>query len=128
MSAPARPRHPLAFHRPAPPSPPTTTTTLGARVPGSASMVGCGDGLWAHVYNPTRLLVQQDCVTITGTIVDATATQSHHQADGTRHEPDGDTHGWLQVDAAFANLINAGNQSQMGGNLVFEIVCHFSVT
>jgi len=121
---------------PAPPSPPTPSgvtptpagsITLGVGVPGSASMVGCGDGRWAHVYNPTRLMVQQDCVTITGTIIDATANQSKHQADGVRHEGDGDTHGWLQVDAQFANLINAGNTSDEGGNLVFEIVCHYSV-
>jgi hypothetical protein len=28
----------------------------------------------------------------------------------------------------FANLINAGNTSEEGGNLVFEIVCHYTVT
>jgi hypothetical protein len=91
-------------------------------------MVGCGDGRWQHVYNPTRLVVKQDCLTVTGTIVDATATQSHHQPDGVRHEGDGDTHGWLRVDPAFASLINAGNTSDEGGNLVFELVCHYSVT
>jgi hypothetical protein len=100
----------------------------GPGVPGSASMVGCGDGLWAHVYHPSRLLVKQDCVTVTGTIVDATASQSHHQPDGVRHEGDGDTHGWLKVDPQFANLINAGNTSDEEGNLVFELVCHYKVT
>ncbi len=69
-------------------------------VAGSAEMVGCGDGLWKHVYHPSRLIVKQDCVTITGKIVDATAP--HHHADGVRHEADGDTHGWLQVDPQFA--------------------------
>ena len=58
---------------------PANTITIGTGVPGSASMVGCGDGRWEHVYNPSRLMVQQDCVTITGTIVDATANQSTHQ-------------------------------------------------
>lgn len=91
-------------------------------------MVGCGDGLWQHVYHPSRLLVKQDCVTVTGVIVDATAGQANHQADGMRHEPDGDTHGWLQVDPQFAAMINAGNTSDEGGNLVFEIVCHYTVT
>ena len=38
-------------------------------VPGSADMPGCADGLWAHVYHPNRLLVKQDCVTVTGTLV-----------------------------------------------------------
>jgi hypothetical protein len=79
-------------------------------------------------YHPTRLVVKQDCLTVTDTVVDATAPPSQHQPDGMRHEPDGDTHGWLQVDPPFASLINAGNTSVMGGNLVFEIVCHYSVT
>jgi hypothetical protein len=105
----------------------TTTIHLGPGVPGSANMVGCGDGRWQHVYHPTRLVVKQDCLTVTGVIVDATATQSHHQPDGVRHEGDGDTHGWLKVDPPFASLINAGNSSDEGGNLVFEIVCHYSV-
>ena len=100
----------------------------GPGVPGSASMVGCGDSLWQHVYHPSRLLVQQDCVTVTGVLVDATAGEPHHQPDGVRHEPDGDTHGWLRVDSQFASLINPGNRSDEGGNLVFEIVCHYTVT
>lgn len=100
----------------------------GPGVPGSASMVGCGDGLWAHVYHPVRLLVLQDCVTVTGVIVDATADLSHHTADGVRHEKDGDTHGWLKVDPEFTSLINAGNVSAEAGNLVFEIVCHYTVS
>jgi hypothetical protein len=91
-------------------------------------MIGCGDSLWEHVYHPTRLLVQHDCVTITGTIVDATLNEATHQPDGVRHEADGDTHGWLKVDPTFSNLINPGNTSDEGGNLVFEIVCHYAVT
>src|SRR5438128_7806087 len=57
---------------------PPSTIPPGPGVPGSASMVGCGDGLWQHVYHPARLLVKQDCVTVTGVRVDATAGQSHH--------------------------------------------------
>lgn len=110
------------------PSAPANTIQPGPGVPGSASMVGCGDGLWEHVYHPSRLIVLQDCVTVTGMIVDATANQSHHHADGARHEPDGDTHGWLQVDPQFAAVINAGNTSDEDGNLVFELVCHYTVT
>jgi hypothetical protein len=111
----------------APTSPTTTTIQLGPGVPGSASMIGCGDKRWSHVYNPTRLIVKQDCLVVTGTIVDATATQSKHQADGMRHEGDGDTHGWLQLDPPFASLINDGNTSDEGGTLVFEIACHYTV-
>ena len=65
------------------------------------------------------------CLTITGTIVDAT---SGRQPDGVRHEADGDTHGWLQLDPQFQSLLNAGNQSAEGGNLVFEIICRYPVT
>src|SRR5437899_3003650 len=83
------------------PTAPTGTIQPGPGVPGSASMTGCGDGLWQHVYNPSRLLVKQDCITVTGVLVDATAPQSHHQPDGVRHEGDGDTHGWLRVDPQF---------------------------
>ena len=69
--------------------------------------------------------MKQKCITVTGTIVDAT---NGKKADGVRHEADGDTHGWLKVDPEFANLLNAGNKSAEGGNLVFEIVCEFPVT
>lgn len=105
-----------------------TTLQLGPGIPGSPDMVGCGDGLWQHVYHPSRLLVKLDCVTVTGVIVDATASQSHHQPDGVRHEADGDTHGWLRLDSAFANLVNGGNAADEENNLVFEIVCHYTVT
>jgi len=110
------------------PSASPETIQLSPGVDGSASMTGCGDGLWQHVYHPSRLIVLQDCVTVTGEMVDATQDQAHHQPDGVRHEGDGDTHGWLKVDPQFADLINAGNTSDEGGNLVFEIVCHYSVT
>jgi hypothetical protein len=106
-------------------SAPALAVNPGPGVPGSATVVGCGDGRWKHVYHPSRLLVLQNCVTITGTIVDAT---NRHEADGMRHEQDGDTHGWLQVDSPFARLINPGNASAEQGNLVFEIICHYKVT
>ncbi len=113
------------------PPPPVTPPAPGLppgpplNVPGSSSFAGCGDGLWQHVYHPARLIVKQPCVTVTGTIVDAT---NGKEPDGVRHEADGDTHGWLRVDPQFAVLLDAGNTSFEGGNLVFEIVCHFKVT
>lgn len=85
----------------------------------------CDETLWSHVYHPTRLVVKQPCATVTGTIVDASKGA---EPDGVRHEADGDTHGWLKVDPGFEDLLNPGNLSNEGGNLVFEIVCEFKVT
>src|SRR5207302_5917710 len=82
--------------------------------------------LWSHTYHPARLLLHDECVTVTGTIRDATATQSTHHADGMRHESDGDTHGWLNVDPQFAWMLDPGN-ADMGGNLVFELICHYKI-
>jgi Bacterial SH3 domain len=89
------------------------------------AVAGCDDTLWTHVYHPGRLIVKQQCIAVTGTIVDATHGTIH---DGVRHEADGDTHGWLKPDAEFENLLNAGNMSDEDGNLVFELVCKFPVT
>ena len=105
---------------PALPTEPGATTT-----PGAAPAAACDAALWNHVYHPTRLIVKAACVTVTGTIVDAT---SGARPDGVRHEADGDTHGWLQVDPQFQSMLNAGNQSAEGGNLVFEIICRYPVT
>jgi len=88
----------------------------------------CDASISAHVYHPKRLIVKQECISVTGIIVDATAPQRKKQPDGTRHEPDGDTHGWLKVDPGFENLLNAGNISNEDGNLVFEIICRFPVS
>jgi hypothetical protein len=101
-----------------PPTPPPNAATV-------APSTGCDDSLWSHVYHSTRLIVQQQCIAVTGTLVDATAGK---EPDGVRHEADGDTHGWLRVDPEFQKLLNAGNQNDEGGNLVFEIICRFPVT
>jgi hypothetical protein len=112
-------------HPPAtPPTPPTPVTAP----PSTVASTECDSSLSAHVYHPTRLIVKQDCIAITGTIVDATANQSTKEPDGTRHEADGDTHGWLKVDPGFESLLNSGNINDEGGNLVFEIICRFPVT
>ena len=88
----------------------------------------CDANLLAHVYHPNRLIVNKDCITVTGTIVNATANENTKQPDGVRHEPDGDSHGWLKVDPQFQNLLNAGNTSAEQGKLVFEIICRYPVT
>jgi hypothetical protein len=102
---------PPAPSTPVTPAPPRDTT--------------CDANLQGHVYNPARLIVKQACIAVTGTIVDATAGKAQS---GVRREKDGDAHGWLKLDSGFQNLLNAGNRSAAGGNLVFEIVCKFPVT
>lgn len=93
--------------------------------PGASSSSECDASLWSHVYHSQRLILKTQCAEVTGMIVDATEGK---ESDGVRHEADGDTHGWLKVDSQFQNLLNAGNISDEGGNLVFEIVCRFPVT
>jgi len=90
----------------------------------SAQAQTCDPTLLAHVYNPGRLIVKKGCIQVTGTIADASNGQ---ESDGVRHEQDGDTHGWLEVDPQFSSLLNRGNKNFQGGNLVFEIVCKFRV-
>jgi hypothetical protein len=89
---------------------------------------GCDPSISTHVYHPNRLIAKQECISVTGTIVDATANQTKKEPDGVRHEKDGDTHGWLKVDPEFENLLNDGNKTYEGGNLVFEIICKYPVT
>ncbi|HEX4681578.1 MAG TPA: SH3 domain-containing protein [Gemmatimonadaceae bacterium] len=113
-----------AAARPAPTGPPTSKPL---DIAGSNSFAGCGDGLWKHVYKPQRLTIHQACVTVTGVIVDPTAKNAHPKNDHVRHEDDGDTHGWVKLDKQFASMLNAGNQSDEEGNLVFELVCHYTV-
>lgn len=93
-----------------------------------AQSPACDETLWDHVCNPARLVGQQKCVTVTGTIVDATANQKTHRKDGVRHEPDGDIHGWLKLDPGQEKFLNAGNKTHENGNLVFEIVCLLPVS
>ena len=104
---------------------PTVPGAPNATPAASGAGAQCDDSLWDHVYNPQRLIVNQKCVAVTGTIVDAT---NGKRSDGVRHEADGDTHGWLKLDSQFEKLLNAGNLSAEGGNLVFEVVCKFHVT
>jgi uncharacterized protein YraI len=107
------------------PTTPTTATTPTTPTAPQPPNTQCDASLWNHVYHAQRLIVQNQCATVTGTTVDATHGK---QPDGVRHEADGDTHGWLKPDPEFLNLLNAGNVSDEGGNLVFEIVCRFPVT
>jgi L,D-peptidoglycan transpeptidase YkuD (ErfK/YbiS/YcfS/YnhG family) len=91
----------------------------------AATAKGCGTTVASHVYNPARLTVYSKCVTVTGTVVDATKGK---RKDGVRREKDGDTHGWLRLDSEFKALLNGGNVKKEGGNLVFEVVCYWKPT
>lgn len=93
----------------------------------ASSSPQCDSKLQIHVYDPDRLTAQQQCIDVTGTIVDATVDQSVHHADGVRHEPDGDSHGWLRVDPPFKKLLDSGNMTDEKGNLVFEIICRYPI-
>jgi hypothetical protein len=88
----------------------------------------CDETLWNHVYIPKRLVVQEKCVTVTGTIVDATGSMEGRHKDGVRHEPDGDAFGWLKLDPGQEKFVNDVNTQMEQGNLVFEIVCEHPVT
>jgi hypothetical protein len=89
-----------------------------------AQTPNCDKTLNAHVYHPDRLIVKNQCIAVMGTIVDATNAK---RSDGLRHEADGDNHGWLDVDPQFRKLLNTGNLTDEGGNLVFEVICIYPV-
>jgi hypothetical protein len=84
------------------------TAELAAPLSGAS---GCDATLWDHVYNPQRLIVKQKCIQVTGTIVDAT---NGKRRDGVRQEADGDTHGWLEFDPQFTNLLKRGQYERRG--------------
>jgi len=90
-----------------------------------AGACGAQDSPTKHVYKPERLEVHAANVTVSGIIVDAT---SGKRKSGVRKEADGDCHGWLKLDPGQEKYLNAGNMSNEEGNLVFEIVCMFTVT
>jgi hypothetical protein len=68
------------------------------------------------VYNPQRLVVQQKCVTVTGTV---------HIV---RPEKDGDVHMRLTLDPQFISMLNAINRSRQNGALVIEPMCEHTPT
>jgi hypothetical protein len=69
-----------------------------------------------HVYNPSRLVVLNQCKTVSGAVVKIIK------------EKDGDTHIRLKVDSQYSDTINQANVDGQGGNLVIEIVCAYEVT
>src|SRR5712671_2211199 len=65
------------------------------------------------VYHPQRLTVLSPCKKAVGTVV------AWHKESG---KGDGDLHIQLRLDAAYASLKNAKNDSAQGGNLVVEFM------
>lgn len=76
----------------------------------------CDKSLWDHVYNPSRLQIVDNCITITGTI------------DSIRAEKDGDLHIRLSVDSQYSHLVNQANKENQFGDLVLEPICVREVT
>lgn len=68
-----------------------------------------------YIYHAYRLIVQQACIRVTGTI------------DFVRTEADGDFHIGLKLDPQYANLVNSCNSTCVNGaehgDLVIEPVC-----
>jgi len=82
----------------------------------SVGSTGCDASLWNHVYNPQRLIVKQQCVTVTGTV---------HIV---RPEKDGDVHMRLTLDPQFNSMLNPINRSRQNGALVIEPMCEHTPT
>ncbi len=69
------------------------------------------------IYHPTRLVVLNPCMTVTGTI------------DLIRPpEGDGDYHILVALDPPYRQLINQANTDKQRGDLVIEIICVNPVT
>jgi len=81
---------------------------------GSTSSTTCGDpaSISSHVYNPYRLQIVKPCIFASGTV------------DRVIEEADGDVHLRTNLDQAYSNLTNSGNQGYpQYGDLVVEIIC-----
>jgi hypothetical protein len=79
--------------------------------PQQVTAPSCNSDLWAHVYDPSRLEVVDDCRTVTGEVA-----SQHTSADG-------DVDSELAVDPAFSNLLNGVNASKLHGHLQVEEIC-----
>ncbi len=82
-----------------------------AGVVGTAPAPLCNGGApLAGVYHPTRLIVQQPCALVSGTVMQR------------RVEGDGDIHLLLALDAPYQAAINSKNSQYEHGDLVVEII------
>ncbi len=96
----------------------TAPTANYRRAPTGNLASTCHDSgsIWSHVYNPSRLDVLSECITVSGKV------------ENVRSEADGDYHVRLRLDPAYANLTNDANYIYQNGDLVVEIVCATTVT
>src|SRR5438094_4075068 len=67
---------------------------------GSTPSSSCSDpaSISSHIYNSYRLQIVKSCITASGTV------------DRVIYEADGDVHLRTNLDSAYSNLINSGNQ------------------
>lgn len=83
---------------------------------GAASAPTPCDGWWKYVYSPKRLVIQQPCVTVRGTVIK------------TKHVPDGDVIVIVTLDPEYAHLANEKNDEHYGKDtLELEMVCRAPV-
>jgi hypothetical protein len=80
------------------------------------SDIRCDSSLWEHVYHAKRLIVYEQCKTVSGIIKLV------------RKEPDGDYHIRLKPDSEYENLLNEKNYEHQKGCLVLEPICANKVT
>jgi len=81
---------------------------------GSTSSSICSDpaSISSHIYNSYRLQIVKSCITASGTV------------DRVIEEADGDVHLRTNLDQAYSNLTNSGNEGYPNyGDLVVEIIC-----
>jgi len=76
----------------------------------------CDPTLWSHVYHSSRLHVNTDCISVSGTVYSLI------------YEADGDIHIRLTVDTPYTYMLNATNYSGQYGRLVCEPLCATTVT
>lgn len=76
-----------------------------------SSSSGCDPEIWKHVYNPGRLKIIKNCITVSGIITESSA------------EKDGDQHMLLKPDKGQEGLLTAKNMKNKKGNLVIEAIC-----
>jgi len=89
--------------------------TSGPEASPQTSATQCDQSLWEYVYNPVRLQVLDQCISVTGTVEEV------------RKEADGDVHILFRLDQQFESLLNEKNISRQHGDLILEPICQGKV-